>query len=158
MRNPMIFALILAGAPGATLAQDASSGPAPYCGELNRVAALAMTREKFASITGNARDGNFLDTTLPLTGWKNCTLYGPGTYTCDSQELRTAEDAEKAQARTVHEIKACLGQAWAEAKDRSSSRYVVLHSAARPVSITLSTDETDKKEHVVRLILFVRRN
>jgi hypothetical protein len=34
----------------------------------------------------------------------------------------------------------------------------VLHSRVAPISITLSTDQTDSKEHVVRLILFVRRN
>src|SRR5215831_16628590 len=41
---------------------------------------------------------------------------------------------------------------------RSSPSYVVLHGAARPVAITLSTDQTDNKKHVVRLIVFVRRN
>ena len=34
----------------------------------------------------------------------------------------------------------------------------VLQNAARPVSITLSTDQTDSKRHVVRLTVFVRRN
>jgi hypothetical protein len=33
-----------------------------------------------------------------------------------------------------------------------------LHDAARPVAITLSTDQTDGKKYVVRLIVFVRRN
>jgi hypothetical protein len=33
---------------------------------------------------------------------------------------------------------------------------VVLHHALRPVSITLSTDQTDDKKHLVHLILFVR--
>jgi hypothetical protein len=33
-----------------------------------------------------------------------------------------------------------------------------LHGAARPVAITLSTDQTDTKKHVVRLIVFVLRN
>jgi hypothetical protein len=72
--------------------------------------------------------------------------------------MRTAQEAQKAQARDLHQIKACLGEAWTEAPDRSSSSYAVLHAAQGPVSITLSTDETDKNEHVVRLILFVRRN
>jgi hypothetical protein len=102
--------------------------------------------------------GNFTDTRLTLTGWQDCSLYGPATYTCDSRALGSAEDAETAQARMLHEIKACLGETWSEAKERSSSRYVVLHSALRPISITLSTDETDAKEHLVRLIVFVRRN
>jgi hypothetical protein len=153
----MIFALALASASGPTWAQDASSEHAPYCAELKQVTALAMTREKFAPIAGKLRDGNFLDTSLALTGWEDCALYGLGTYTCDYRGFETTQEAEQAQARTLHEIKACLGEAWAEAKDRSSASYVVLHHAGRPVSITLSTDETDKK-HVVRLVLFVRRN
>ena len=62
------------------------------------------------------------------------------------------------QARLLDELKACLGNAWTEAKERSSPKYVVLHNAARPISITLSTDQADKNDHVVHLILFVRRN
>ena len=45
---------------------------------------------------------------------------------------------------------------WSEAKDRSSPSYVVLHSAIAPLSITLSRDETDTKQYLVRLILFAR--
>lgn len=134
------------------------SQPIPYCEQLKRVAALARTNDRFASITGKPREGNFLDTSLPLTGWKDCSIYGIGTYTCDSLELATAEAAERAQAGTLREIKTCLGQTWTEAKDRSSPSYVVLHPASGAVSITLSTDETNKKEHVVRLTLFIRRN
>jgi len=158
LRILMMLALALASAPGTTLAQDADPQAAAYCADLKRVAALAMTKERFSSITGRPRNGSFLDTNLVLAGWTDCSLYGPGTYTCDSQGLGTAQEAENAQARTLHDIKACLGDAWAEAKERSSASYVVLHNVARPISITLSTDETDKKEHVVRLILFVRRN
>ena len=154
----MILALALSGSPGKALAQDAGAEAPTYCSDLKQVAALATTKERFASIAGKPRQGNFIDTRLALTGWQDCSLYGPATYTCDSRALGSAEEAEAAQARMLHEIKACLGEAWSEAKERSSSRYVVLHSAARPVSITLSTDETDAKEHVVRLILFVRRN
>ena len=158
MRILIISVLALAASMTAPLAQDVGSQAASYCPDLKQIAALAMTKERFASITGKPRDGNFLDTSLPLRGWKDCSLYGPGTYTCDSQELRTAQGAEKAQARDLHQIKACLGEAWTEAPDRSSSSYVVLHAAEGLVSITLSTDETDKKEYLVRLILFVRRN
>jgi hypothetical protein len=150
--------LAFASVPTLTLAQDVAPEAPAYCTDLKRIAALAMTKERFASITGKPRDGNFLDTTLGLTGWRACSLYGPATYTCASQALTTATDAERAQASTMHDIKACLGEAWGEARDRSSSRYVVLHHAGRPLSITLSTDQTDKNEHVVRLILFVRRN
>jgi hypothetical protein len=153
-----VACLCLVAAAGMSLAQDVAPEAPAYCSQLKRVAALAGTKEKFASITGKPRNGNFRDTTLELTGWRDCSLYGPGTYTCDSQALATAEEAETAQARTMHDIKACLGEAWSEAGDRSSPRYVVLHHEGRPLSITLSTDQTDKNEHVVRLILFVRRN
>ena len=155
MRTLIILFLALVAS---TLAQNVGSQTTSYCPDLKRIAALAMTKERFASITAKPRDGNFLDTSLPLTGWKDCSLYGPRTYACDSQALGTAELAEKAQATILHEIKACLGKTWTEAEDRSSTNYVVLHHAERPVSITLSMDETDKKEYVVRLILFVRRN
>jgi hypothetical protein len=55
-------------------------------------------------------------------------------------------------------IPAIRRRSTAEVADSASSSYVVLHSALRPVSITLSTDQTDDKKHVVHLILFVRRN
>ena len=154
----MIFALAFASVPTLTLAQDVAPEAPAYCSELKQITALAVTKEKFASITGKPRNGNFRDTTLELTGWRDCSLYGPATYTCDSQPLATAENAETVQASAMHDIKACLGEAWSEAGDRSSPRYVVLHHAGRPLSITLSTDQTDRNEHVVRLILFVRRN
>ena len=154
----LLLTLALAGLSATTLARDVAAEAPAYCSGLKRIAALAVTKEKFASITGKPRNGNFRDTTLELTGWRDCSLYGPGTYTCDSQTLATAADAETAQARTMHDIEACLGEAWSKAGDRSSPRYVVLHHAARPLSITLSTDQTAENEHVVRLILFVRRN
>jgi hypothetical protein len=154
----VVFVVGLANWPATILAQDAGLQTVLYCADLKQVTALAMTRDRFASITGKPREGSFLDTNLRLTGWNDCSLYGAGTYTCDSQPLATAQDAEKTQAATLHDIKACLGDGWTEAADRASAGYVVLHSVARPVSITLSTDRTDKNEHVVRLILFVRRN
>jgi hypothetical protein len=58
----------------------------------------------------------------------------------------------------VQEIKSCLGEGWAIASARSSASYAVLHDVMRPISITLSTDETADKKHIVHLILFVRRN
>ena len=139
-------------------AQSTAATIAPYCSDLKRIAALALTTEKFASIASKAWEGNFLDTTLPLTGWSDCSLYGAGTYTCDSPGLTSARAAEQAQAETLREIAACFGDSWTQAHDRSSANYVVLHSRAAPLSITLSTDQTDKDKHVVRLILFVRRN
>jgi hypothetical protein len=158
IRKWMALTLALASPSDAVSAQDLAAQSPAYCSELKEVAGLALTKERFASIAGSPREGNFLNTSLALTGWKDCSLYGPRTYTCDSQKVGTAEEAEKEQARTLSQIKACLGDGWAEAKDRSSPRYVVLHSAAWPISITLSTDQTDNKEHVVRLILFRRGN
>jgi hypothetical protein len=158
MKGALIMALALASWPATTIAQDVGSQAVAYCPDLKRVASLAMSKERFSSIAGKPRDGSFLDTSVALTGWNDCSLYGPGTYTCDSQALESAKAAEQAQAATLRDIKTCLGDAWTEAADRGSAGYVVLHSVVRPVSITLSTDQTDKGEHVVRLILFVRRN
>ena len=134
------------------LAQDA----APYCGDLKRVASLASARDRFASIAGKPREGNFSDTVLPLTGWKDCSLYGAGMYTCDSPGLPAKSEAEKAQARATDEILSCFAGSWLEIKDRSSPGYVVLHPARGPASITLSIDEGDSKEFIVRMTLFVR--
>jgi hypothetical protein len=134
------------------LAQDAAS----YCSDLKRVASLASARDRFASIAGKPREGNFSDTVLPLTGWKDCSLYGSGMYTCDSSGLPTKSEAEKAQARATDEILSCFAGSWLEIKDRSSPGYVVLHPARGPASITLSIDEGDSKEFIVRMTLFVR--
>src|SRR5712671_3280572 len=132
-----------------TLAQDAAS----YCGDLRRVASLTSARDRFASIAGKPREGQFSDTVLPLTGWKDCSLYGTGMYTCDSAPLKDTDQAEKAQSQTVDHVLSCVAGSWLELKDRSSPRYVVLHPAQGPASITLSIDENDNKEFVVRLIL-----
>lgn len=153
-----ILAWVLASVPAAAMAQDTRAQAVPYCPDLQRVVALAMSKERFASIAGKPRQGNFVDTSLALTGWNDCSLYGTTTYTCDSPAHGTADEAEYAQARLLDELKACLGSGWTEAKERSSPNYVVLHSALRPVSITLSTDQTENKEHIVHLILFIRRN
>jgi hypothetical protein len=156
--NMRISALAFGSLIATSWAQDVGSQAAPYCDDLKRVTALAMSPERFASIAGKPRQGNFVDTTLTLTGWQDCALYGAGTYTCDSPPLDSAQAAERAQADIMKEAKACLGEGWSEAADRASPSYVVLHSALRPVSITLSTDQTDDQKHVVRLILFVRGN
>ena len=142
----VVLALVLLVPSGRAQAQRPPSDP-PYCAELQQVAALALTKDRFASITGKS---------LALTGWKDCSLYGARNYTCDSREFPTAEAAEQAQAGILRDIQACLGKTWSEAKDRSSPSYVVLHSAIAPLSITLSRDETDTKQYLVRLILFAR--
>jgi len=153
-----MLGLALASLSAATSvrAQDAAAQSVPYCPDLQRVVELAMSKERFASIAGSPRQGNFADTKLALTGWSNCSLYGTNIYTCDSPEAETAAAAERAQAELLQQMKACLGEGWSEATDRSSAAYVVLHHALRPVSITLSTDQTDDKKHLVHLILFVR--
>jgi len=157
MRNLAIMAIAVASLPAAAQAQSAGSQAPPYCFDLSRIAD-PVTKERFASIAGRPRQGDFLETSLVLSAWKDCSLYGAATYTCDSAEMDTAEEAEKAQSATLRQVKSCLGAGWAEALERSSSSYVVLQNAARPVSITLSTDQTDSKKHLVRLIVFVRRN
>ena len=146
-----------AGAQG--VGSSAASKAVRYCSELERVTELAISEDRFAAITGKAREGNFLETRLALPGWKDCSLYGLGTYTCDSpKDTRTARAAEAAQTATLREVKACLGDAWSEATNRSSQSYVILHHVGYPVSITLSTDETEQKQHVVRVIVFRRSN
>lgn len=157
IRRSMIAALALVASSAATTAQDASFEAVPYCSDLQQVANLAMTRERFASIIGKPREGNFLDTSLVLRGWKDCGFYGSATYTCESRALKTAAEAEQAQARTVKQILACLGNGWFEVKDQSSAGFVVLHPALGPASITLNLAETDDKAYAVRLVLFIRR-
>jgi hypothetical protein len=154
----LIVALALASLPVAALAQGATSDAPAYCSELKRVAALAATKEGFASIAGKPGEGNFLDTSLTLTGWRNCALYGAATYTCDSRELDSVQEAEQAQADVLQEIQSCLGDRWVIAPERASPSYVVLHDVKRPISITLSTDETADRKHIVHFIMFVRRN
>ena len=157
MTRSMTSLAALLAATAAALAQDRAGEAVPYCADLERVVVLAQTGGRFVSIAGKVREGNFQDTILPLAGWKDCSLYGAGMYTCDSQTLATAEQAQQAQARTVQQILACLGTEWAEIKDRSSPGYAVLHPLRGPASITLSLDQNDDKEHLVRLTLFIRR-
>jgi hypothetical protein len=158
MKKLAMLALALASVPITALAQSAHSQTPPYCFDLTRIVDMAVTKERFASIAGRPRPGDFRDASLILAGWKDCSLYGAATYTCDSPEMDTAEQAEEARRDMLDQVKSCLGAGWAEAAERSSPSYVVLHNAARPVSITLSTDQTDSKRHVVRLTVFVRRN
>jgi hypothetical protein len=143
-----------------TLLQGASAvraddGPA-YCPALREVAALVRAKDRFASIIGRPREGNFLETTLPLPGWADCSFYGTRTYACDSQPLDTADDAERAFAKVLGEVTSCLRDGWAEDQSRASPGYAVVHDDRQVASITINTDQTDKKDHVVRLILFLR--
>jgi hypothetical protein len=158
MTKLAILAVAVASLPAAALGQNARSPAPPYCFDLSRIVDLAVTKERFASIAGRPRQGDFRDASVVLPDWKDCSLYGAATYTCDSAEMDSAEAAEKARSATLRQVKSCLGAGWSEAAERSNPSYVVLHNAARPVSSTVSTDQTDSKKHVIRLIVFVRRN
>jgi hypothetical protein len=138
------------------MAQDAGLSPAPDCNDLKRLAALAVSSDRFVSITGRPRQGNFSDTSLTLAGWKDCMLYGTRTYACDSDGWATQREALTAQVALPRQIKECLGEGWREVAERSSPGYSVLHDSLHPVSITLSIDRTEDAKHVVRFILFIR--
>jgi len=153
-----ILAVALGSLPATALAQSARSQAPPYCFDLSRIVDIAVTKERFASIAGRPRQGDFRDGTVILPDWKDCSLYGATTYTCDSAEIESAEEAEKARSAVLDQVRSSLGAGWSEAAERSNPNYVVLHDAARPVAITVSTDKTDNKKYVVRLIVFVRRN
>src|SRR6266481_6870437 len=127
-----------------------------YCAELKQVAALALTKDKFASIIGAAREGNFLDSKVSLPGWGDCSFYGSATYTCDSQAFKTADEGNAAHGKVLEEVKSCLRCSWTEDESRASPGYVVLHDERQSASITINTDLTEKGGHVVRLILFLR--
>jgi hypothetical protein len=141
----------------ATAAALESSTSATYCADLKQLAQLAITASQFTAIAGKPREGNLRDTTLPLTGWKDCTLYGATTYTCDSHVLRNSHGAEEALTKTTDEVLRCLAGSWVEIKDRSSASYVALHPARGRASMTLNLDEDDNKDYLVRLTLFLRR-
>jgi hypothetical protein len=144
------IASVFAGA--AARADDVPS----YCAELRQVAAAALSKDKFAGILGKPRAGNFLDATVALPGWEDCAFYGLRTYTCDSHGFKTAEEGDRALAKILGEVKACLRDGWAEDQSRASPGYFVLHDARQVAAITINTDRTERDEHIVRLILFLR--
>src|SRR5437016_4465198 len=98
----VVAASLLLAFMSAAIAQNTSG--TPYCDELKQLNNLAMSKGRFAPIIGGARDGNFHDTKLPLTGWTNCAFYGPTTYTCDSPEFRTEQDAKAGQSQIANDI------------------------------------------------------
>jgi hypothetical protein len=153
----IISAVMLAGGITAGLAQDVPSAAISYCQDLKRVTSLTLAGTQFTPIAGRLREGNFRDTTVPLTDWQDCALYGATTYTCDSHAVKTSQEAQDDLAHTTDQILRCLAGTWVEIRDRSSSAYAVLHPAHGAASITLSIDENDKKEYLVRLTLFLRR-
>jgi hypothetical protein len=144
-----LLALTLCGIGGAALAAPA------WCPDLTRVTDVAATN-RLAAIAGPPRQGSFRDTTLPLAGWRDCSLYGARTYTCDSPAVATANDAENTLATLVAEVTDCLGAGWSRDESRSSPVYVVVRSERDGVSMTLNTDQADDGGHVVRLTIFLR--
>jgi hypothetical protein len=128
----------------------------PYCAELKQVAALVLAKDKFASIIAAAREGNFLESKVTLPGWVDCSFYGTRTYTCDSRGFKIAHEGDLAHAKVFEEVKSCLRGGWTEDPSRASPGYVVLHDERQLASITVNTDRTEKGEHIVRLILFLR--
>ena len=142
---------------GVSFAQGSRSEAAPYCAELKELNNYAMSRQRFALIIGQPPSGNYFETSLPLPGWTNCAFYGSNTYTCDSVELKSNEEAARAQQRIAQEILSCFDGTWAEAPEQMGPGFVVLHPKLGPASITLNLGETDTKTHIVSLILFLRR-
>ena len=137
------------------LAQSPES--VPYCQELKELNNYAMSQRRFAPIIGLPKEGNYRATSLPLTGWTNCAFYGTTTFTCDSIELKTREDAARTQQRIAQDILDCFAGTWAEAPEQMGPDFVVLHPKLGPASITLNLDETEGGSHLVRLTLFLRR-
>ena len=155
-RSSAMMLSFAAVAPSLASAQSASNLPAEFCPSLQRVTALAIGQDRFQSITGKPREGSYSDTTVSLPGWRDCSLYGSRTYACDSRALPSADKAREEQSSILREVAACLGEGWTEDRSRSSPVYVILHQRGSKASITLSTDQNEKDEHVVRLILFLR--
>jgi hypothetical protein len=127
-----------------------------YCPALRDVAALVEAKDRFKSIIGKPREGSFLETTLPLPGWSDCSFYGTRTYTCDSLPLDTAVEAERAFERTLGEVKGCLREGWAEDASRASPGYAVVRNGRQIASVTINTDRIENDRYAVRLILFLR--
>jgi hypothetical protein len=152
---PIALVAVLLGWAVPSLAQSPES--VPYCQELKELNNYAMSQRRFAPIIGMPKEGNYRATSLPLTGWINCAFYGTTTYTCDSAELKSHEEAATAQQRIARDILDCFAGTWAEAPEQMSPDFVVLHPKLGPASITLNLDETEGGRHLVRLILFLRR-
>jgi len=129
----------------------------PYCTELKELNNYAMNSQRFAPILGQVTEGNYRATRLSLTGWKNCAFYGTTTYTCDSAELGSHEEAARAQQRIANEILDCFAGTWLEAVEQMGPDFVVLHPRLGPASITLNLDQVPGDAHIVRFILFLRR-
>ena len=141
----------------AMAAAPAQAEEPQYCADLQLVVLLATAADKFASITGKVREGSFHETSRPLAGWKDCTVYGDKTYACNSEDIATAQAAAEQLNSVVRQVNACFGEGWwTEDAGRTSQRYVVFHHPIGLATMTISTDQDEKNVHVVRLIMFLR--
>jgi len=152
-----LFAAVLVVSIAPSFAQNPSSTAIPYCAELKEINNYAMSSQRFLPIIGPPRDGNYRETKLALPGWKNCAFYGTTTYTCDSTELASRDEAAKMQQRLAQEILTCFAGTWVEAPEQTSPDFIVLHPKLGPASITLNLGETDARKHIVSLTMFLRR-
>jgi hypothetical protein len=158
MRSKSVPTALFATIFGWTIPSSAQSPESiTYCQELKELNNYAMSQRRFAPIIGAPKEGNYRATSLPLTGWTNCAFYGTTSYTCDSTELKSHEEAAAAQRRIAQEILDCFAGTWAQASEQMGPDFVVLHPKLGPASITLNLDETEGGRHLVRLILFLRR-
>ena len=139
------------------LASARAAEPVQYCSQLKELNNLAMNRERFSPVLGPAKEGNYRGTKLALAGWMSCAFYGTSTYTCDSPELISYEEAARTQQQIAKDILSCFEGTWAEASEQMGQDFVVLHPKLGPASITLNLDQMDGGSHLVRLILFLRR-
>src|SRR5215467_16099778 len=112
-----------------------SPEPVPYCAELKELNNYAMSQRRFAPIIGAPKEGNYRATSLALTDWMNCGFYGATTYTCDSHELKSRAEAQRAQQRIAQEILGCFQGTWAHAPDQMGPDFIVLHPKLGPASI-----------------------
>jgi hypothetical protein len=124
---------------------------------LQQVVRLAAGADKFESIKGKLREGNFHETNRPLSGWKDCTIYGDTTYACNSEDIATAEAAAGRINGIVRQVNACFGEGWWQNDTVTSPLYVVLHHPVGLATMTISADEDRMNTHVVRLIMFLAR-
>jgi hypothetical protein len=157
LRPAAAFVAGLVASTALSFAQGSRPEAIPYCAELKEINNYAMSSQRFAPIVGQPRGGNYRETKLPLTGWNNCAFYGTNTYTCDSAESTSRDEAAKAQQRIAQEILSCFGGTWADASEQAGPDFVVLHPKLGPASITLNLGETDANKHIVSLIMFLRR-
>jgi hypothetical protein len=79
------------------------------------------------------------------------------TYTCDSPEFKSHEEAATTQRQIAQDILSCFDGTWAEAPEQMGPDFIVLHPKLGPASITLNLGETDANTHIVSFILFLRR-